>query len=131
MILIGLHAQTIFHFFYLSSREKTGIHPSIEIIFPYLRSNFNLNSHALKDFLTFLLRVDLIQFATCRCMHAHYMHMYARVAPIEILQIDETSDRPLCMWQRQSGNSVRVKERDDGRFFLSLSTRTALERETA
>ena len=33
-------------------------------------------------------------------------------------------------WQRQSGNSVRAKERDDGRFFLSLSTRTALERDS-
>ena len=24
---------------------------------------------------------------------------------------------PLCKWQRQSANSVRAKERDDGRFF--------------
>ena len=39
------------------------------------------------------------------------------------------SHRSLCKWQRQSGNSVRAKERDDGRFFLSLSTCTALERD--
>ena len=49
---------------------------------------------------------------------------------IEILQIESTSHRPLCKWQRQSGNSVRAKERDDGRFFLSLSTRTTLERDS-
>ena len=36
---------------------------------------------------------------------------------IEILQIEETSHSPLCKWQRQSANSVRAKERDDGRFF--------------
>ena len=53
------------------------------------------------------------------------------ILSIEILQIESTSHRPLCKWQRQSGNSVRANERDDGRFFLSLSTRTALERETA
>ena len=47
--------------------------------------------------------------------------------PIEIRQIESISHRPLCKRQRQSGNSVRAKERDDGRFFLSLSMRTALE----
>ena len=49
---------------------------------------------------------------------------------IEISQIEETSHRPLCKWQRQSANSVTAKERDDERFFLSLSTRTALERDS-
>ena len=46
------------------------------------------------------------------------------VRSIEILQIEETSHRPLFKWQCQSANSVRMKERDDGRFFLSLSTLT-------
>ena len=48
----------------------------------------------------------------------------------QTLQIESTSHRPLCKWQRQSGNSMRAKERDDGRFFLSLSTRIALERDS-
>ena len=54
---------------------------------------------------------------------------------IEVLQIEATSHRPLCEWQRQSRNSVRAKERDDGRFFLSLlrvpRMHARLERETA
>ena len=48
---------------------------------------------------------------------------------MEILHIESTSHTPLCKCQRQSGNTVRAKDRDDGRFFLSLSTRTALERD--
>ena len=39
--------------------------------------------------------------------------VYSRVTRgffIEILQIEETSHRPLCEWQRQSGNSLRAKK---------------------
>ena len=68
--------------------------------------------------------VTAIPFYQCREV------VLISVVSIEILQIKETSHRPLCKWQRQSGNSVRAKERDDGRFFLSLSTRTALERDS-
>ena len=57
------------------------------------------------------------------------MHSYA-VYVIEMLQIESTSHRPLCKWQRQSGNSVKAKEKDNGVFFLSLSTSTALERDS-
>ena len=53
-----------------------------------------------------------------------------RITTIETLQMESTSHRPLCKWQCQSGNLVRAKVRDDGRFFLSLSTRTTLERDS-
>ena len=63
------------------------------------------------------------------CNLKNQLKSVLRVLRIVILQMESTSQRPLCKWQRQSGNLVRAKERDDGRFFLSLSMCTALERD--
>ena len=54
-----------------------------------------------------------------------------RARTIEILQIESTSHRPLCKWQRQSGNSVRAKERETMEGFFCLCLRVPRERETA
>ena len=97
----------------------------------------------LFNFITFTVRNFCIKLPLHYIFNALYLenklllakvywktHLFFTVLSIEILQIESTSHRPLCKWQRQSGISVRAKERDDGRFILSLSTRIALERDS-
>ena len=85
---------------------------------------FTSNSNSLT-----LKTIDY-KFSSCFTNNFIFGQHFGPFRPIEILQIESTSHRPHCKWQRQSGNSVRAKERNDRRFFLSLSTRTALKRDS-
>ena len=89
--------------------QKNSIGPIVAVhskarLTPAFLLGLSFNTEAKRVLSTLCLRVKHIS-------RAHQSS--ATGQPIEVLQIEATSHRPLCKWQRQSRNSVRAKRRWD------------------